>query len=116
MTVTISCKCQWRGYTADLIDNSCPNCGNKFQSYPLLITEYVPLDKQLFLDAEKYSKRAIEYLEKGMLSHAAGCAAKACKKLNKAEKFANAIGPTPEFMRIFINNLAKRVAENILKS
>lgn len=92
----------------------------KYDNVPIIemdkLTDYVPLEKQLFLDAEKYSKRAIEYLAEGKLSHAAGCMAKACKKLNKAEQFKRSMEtPFPLFIHEVSSLLADRIAKNILK-
>jgi hypothetical protein len=79
-------------------------------------TDYITIEKSFALAAEIYIKRAELYVSQGQYSYAAGCLKKACLKLSKAEKFKLPIPTDFELiMRPLMNELAKRVAENIIK-
>jgi ATP/maltotriose-dependent transcriptional regulator MalT len=78
------------------------------------ITEYVSIEKQMLLDAQKYIERAEMYLAIGKTGHCVGCLAKAANKLHKAEQFHTSLDIT-YVIKLMIDNLAKRIADSILK-
>lgn len=81
----------------------------------ITLTEYVSIEKQLLLDAQKYFERAEMYLAIGKTAHCAGCLAKAAKKLHKANEFKSSLdGLNASFMNAMINRLFKRIADDIL--
>lgn len=80
------------------------------------ITEYVSIEKQYLLDAKKYIERASIYINDNKLSYAAGCLAKACKKLNQSEKHnLNMDGLALALMQPMLAQFVKSIEDKILK-
>lgn len=79
------------------------------------IIEYVSIEKQMILDAQKYIERAEMYLAIGKTGHCVGCLVKAAKKLHKAEQFHMPLDIT-YVIKPMLDNLAKCIADSILNS
>ena len=81
----------------------------------LNIVEYVSIEKQFYLDAEKYLKRAQVYWSENKFGHAAGCLAKAAKKIHKAEQFKPfKLDDCFGSIQISMGVLSKQIEESIL--
>lgn len=80
------------------------------------ITEYVSIENQYLLDAQKYIERANKYLEEGKAAHCVGCLAKAAKKLHKYNEY-NRVMNSPYIVSIvkpMLDNLQNKIAKSIL--
>lgn len=79
------------------------------------IPDYISVEMQLLLDAEKYIKRAEMYLIVGKSRHCLGCLIKAAKKYDKAKSHILSMdGLTDSFMRPMVKALDDAVANCIL--
>lgn len=79
------------------------------------IPDYISVEKQLLLDAEKYIKRAEMYLIVGKSRHCLGCLIKAAKKYDKAKSHMLSVDSLADsFMRPMIKALSGTVANSIL--
>jgi hypothetical protein len=80
------------------------------------ITEYVPIEKQYLLDAQKYIERAQKYLDEGKAAHATGCLAKAAKKLHRHNELCRIFndGYIGLVITPIMNKLSEQIAKNIL--
>lgn len=80
------------------------------------ITEYVPIEKQYLLDAQKYIERAQKYLDEGKAAHACGCLAKAAKKLHRYNEYCKIFEDDfiALIMKPMLNRLSDKIAKNFL--
>lgn len=79
------------------------------------IAEYVSVEKQLLLEAEKYIKRAEMYLVIGKTRHSLGCLIKAAKKYDKAKTNMLAMdGLSEAFLNPITKLLSNKIADDIL--
>lgn len=77
--------------------------------------EYVSVEKQLLLEAEKYIKRAEMYLIIGKTRHSLGCLIKAAKKYDKAKDHTLSMDSLADsFMQPIIKTLSDTIASSIL--
>lgn len=79
-----------------------------------LITDYIPIEKQLLLDAQKYLERADMYHKIGKPKHCLGCMIKAYRKMEQAERFGQPIEMIPG-MKPMLDLMAKQVEDTILR-
>ena len=81
----------------------------------LNITEYVSIEKQMLLDAQKYTERAEMYFTIGKTKHALGCIIKAYKKYEKYEQFKSSSDALANLVLTpMLNTLSDRIANKIL--
>lgn len=79
------------------------------------IVEYVSIEKQLFLDAQKYIERAEMYLKLDKHKYSIGCLIKAYKKIEKAEKFILTNDELSNLiLKPIMDRLSKMVADGIM--
>lgn len=80
------------------------------------ITDYISIEKQYYLDASKYIERANKYLEENKYGHAAGCLAKAAKKLTNAQHlgYLRSDKWLDKALRKIIDIYSDKIAKNIL--
>lgn len=79
------------------------------------ITEYISIEKQYLLDAQKYIERAQVYLNENKLGYCAGCLAKAAKKIKKAESFKLSMDSLSySLMQPMVVQMLKQIEDRIL--
>jgi hypothetical protein len=84
----------------------------------MINTEYVSIEKQILLDAQKYIERAETYLNSKQYGHCAGCLAKAAKKITNAQHIYNITSNEGLnlLLRAMCDKFAKNVADKLLNS
>lgn len=73
----------------------------------------------MYLDAQKYIERAQDYMITGQYGHAAGCLAKAAKKITNAQHLFSIASDEglylDKLLKSMLDMLSRKVASSILK-